>query len=261
MAFGHWQIGLHIQQDSIFSVALTPGRAGWALRRWWHIPLPLGTVENGQLKAPQQLLTTLLPWRKSLPQRHRVRLAFPAARTLQRKLPRPAMALRENELASWVSHAMARELEMAAADLRFDYTEDSLAQAYSVTAAQHKDVAEMLELATSLHLNLTSLTPDACALQHLVPFLPPPARCLIWEGDAQWLWATRTGWGRRSHEDQPTVSELSASLGLDIADIALCTAATPDFDPWSALVQRQPPLPPNGMRFAVAIGLALGAVR
>ena len=159
MAFGHWQIGLHIQQDSVFSVALTPARAGWALRRWWHIPLPLGTVENGQLKAPQQLLTTLLPWRKSLPQRHRVRLAFPAARTLQRKLPRPAMALRENELASWVSHAMARELEMAAAELRFDYTEDVLAQAYSVTAAQHKDVAEMLQLATSLHLNLTSLTP------------------------------------------------------------------------------------------------------
>jgi pilus assembly protein HofM len=66
------------------------------------------------------------------------------------------MALRESELASWVSHAMARELEMAAAALRFDYTEDALAQAYSVTAAQHKDVAEMLELATSLHLNLAS---------------------------------------------------------------------------------------------------------
>lgn len=261
MAFGHWQIGLHIQQDSVFSVALTAGRAGWALRRWWHIPLPLGTVENGQLKAPQQLLTTLLPWRKSLPQRHRVRLAFPSARTLQRKLPRPAMALRENELASWVSHAMARELEMAAADLRFDYTDDSLEPAYSVTAAQHKDVATLLELAASLHLNLASLTPDACALQHLIPFLPPPARCLIWEDDAQWLWATRAGWGRRSREDLPAVDHLAASLGLESSDIALCTAAVSDFDPWDAIAQRQPPLPTNGIRFAVAIGLALGAVR
>ena len=156
---------------------------------------------------------------------------------------------------------MARELEMAAADLRFDYTEDSLAQAYSVTAAQHKDVAEMLELATSLHLNLTSLTPDACALQHLVPFFTASGTLSYLGRRRAMAVGNAHRMGRRSHEDQPTVNALSASLGLDIADVALCTAATPEFDPWSVLVQRQPPLPPNGMRFAVAIGLALGAVR
>lgn len=256
MAFGHWQIGLHIQQDSVISVALGAGRTGWALRRWWHIPLPKGTVENGQLHAPQQLHTALAPWRASLPQRHRVRLAFPAARTLQRKLPRPAIALRENELTSWVSQAMAREVEMAAADLRFDYTEDALEPAYCVTAAQHKDLAALLALAASLHLNLVAITPDACALQPFIPFLLPPASCLVWEDNWQWLWATRSGWGRRAREDIPTLSELAPHLGLRESDIAVCKED--GFDPWIAVAQRQPPLPTCSARFAVAIGLAMG---
>lgn len=258
MAFRYWQVGLHIQQDSVVSVALTAGRAGWSLRRWWHIPLPKGTVENGQLTAPQQLFSTLRPWCLSLPQRHRVRLAFPAARTLQRKLPRPAMVLRENERTRWVSHAMARELEMAAADLRFDYTEDSLEQAYSVTAAQHKDIASLLDLAKSLRLNLAAITPDACALQSLVPFLAPPACCLVWEDASQWLWATRAGWGRRAREDIPHRHLLAANLGIKDSEMALCSATQGGFDPWNAVRQRQPPLPTNGVDFAVAIGLALG---
>lgn len=260
MAFGLWQIGLHIQQDSVVSVALTHGRSGWALRRWWQMPLPCGTVENGQLRLPQHLLTVLAPWRQSLPQRHRVRLAFPAARTLQKQVPRPAMKLREKALTQWLSHNVARELEMAATDLRFDYVEDTLAPAYSVTAAQHKEVAELLSLAKSLRLNVAAVTPDACALQPLIPFLNPPARCLIWRDSTQWLWATREAWGRQPGDEKLSISNLAARLGLSEVDVAQCSDEQCDFDPWHAVAQRHPPLPVEGAGFAVAIGLALGSV-
>ncbi len=95
MAFRQWKIGLHIQQDGIFSVAIAAGRRGQTLRRWWHFPLPHGVIVQGRIKSPEQLLTVLRPRRHALPQRHCVRLAFPSGQTLQRKLPRPAISLRE----------------------------------------------------------------------------------------------------------------------------------------------------------------------
>ena len=258
MAFGHWQIGLHIQQDSVVGVALTPGRAGWSLRRWWQMELPTGTMDNGQLRVPQHLLTTLAPWRKTLPQRHSIRLAFPAARTLQKRVPQPAMKLRENELAHWLSHSLARELEMTAADLHFDYVEDTLSPTYSVTAAQHKEVAELLTLAKSLQLNVSAVTPDASALQQLIPFLKPPGRCLIWQDESQWLWATRAAWGRQSCEEVSSPLLLASRLGVSESEVVLCSDEESGFDPWQAVAQRHPPLPAQGARFAVAIGLALG---
>ncbi|WP_425325303.1 DNA utilization protein HofM [Phytobacter massiliensis] len=184
MAFGHWQIGLHIQQDSALSVALSSGRSGRALRRWWHIPLPAGTVDNGRLKAPQQLFSALQPWRDALPQRHQVRLAFPAARTLQKKLPRPAMFLREKALTTWLSHAVARELEMSTDDLRFDYAEDSLEQAWSVTAAQRREVAELLEMAKKFAPQPGGDHPGRLRATALHPLFDAPRRlrCLAGRG-------------------------------------------------------------------------------
>lgn len=141
MTFRHWQIGVHIQQDGVFIVALSAGRYGRALRRWWHLPLPSGAVVQGRIKAPEQLLDALRPWRHALPQRHCARIAFPAGQTLQRRLPHPVVTLREPALTSWVSQAMARELEMAQSDLCFDFTEDEPARSYGVTAAQNRDIA------------------------------------------------------------------------------------------------------------------------
>lgn len=136
-------------------------------------PLPADTVVDGQVKHIDALSQALLPWSKTLPRRHRIRLAFPAGRTLQKTFPRPAMRLGERERLSWVAGSLARELDMAGDDLRFDYREDTLQDAYRVTAAQHKDVAELLELAQSLRLHVAAITPDACALQRLIPLLAP----------------------------------------------------------------------------------------
>ncbi len=261
MVFGHWQIGIHIQQDGVFGVALVCEKGQWALRRWWHLPLEPGVIADGKINQPEKLTMTLLPWSKTLPRRHHIRLAFPAERTLQRKIPQPAMRLREREQVSWVANTLARELEMAHADLRFDYAEDTLKKAWSVTAAQRKEVAVLLELAESLHLHISAITPDACALQRLLPGLSPPANWLAWRDSTQWLWATRYSWGRQARDTTPSLDELARQLGLQASEGQVCNV--PDtlagFDPWCAIPHRQPPLPSNGDAYAVAIGLALGA--
>ena len=260
MAFGHWQIGLHIQQGGAYGIALVREKRQWALRRWWQVPLAEDVVVDGQIKQFDSLSQALLPWSKTLPRRHYLRLAFPAGRTLQKTFPRPAMHLGERDRLSWVTGSLARDLDMAGEDLRFDYREDTLQDAYSVTAAQHKEVAELLELAQSLRLHVAAITPDACALQRLIPLLAPPARWLTWRDPCQWLWATREGWGRLSAQGIDSPEALAAQLGLNPAQGQICEAAA-GFDAWCAVSHRQPPLPVNGDAWAIAIGLALGEER
>lgn len=260
MAFGHWQIGLHIQKSGVYGVALIREKTQWALRRWWQVPLADDVVVDGQIRQFDVLSQTLLPWSKTLPRRHHIRLAFPAGRTLQKTFPRPAMRLGERERLSWMAGSLARELDMAGEDLRFDYSEDSLQDAYRVTAAQHKEIADVLELARSLRLHVAAITPDACALQRLIPLLAPPARWLIWRDPGQWLWATRERWGRYPAQGIDSPQALALKLGLDPALGQVCEAAA-GFDAWCAVAHRQPPLPVNGDAWAIAIGLALGEAR
>ncbi|VTP81586.1 Uncharacterised protein [Leclercia adecarboxylata] len=98
--------------------------------------------------------------------------------------------------------------------LRFDYAEDTFSNAYHVTAAQNKEVATLLELARELRLRLATITPDAGALAHLLPFVQAPAQCVAWRDRDQWLWAMRHQWGRRGLAEAPDVERLAALLAL-----------------------------------------------
>lgn len=256
MAFKTWRTGLHIQQDKALSVALVKEKSGWGLRRWWQIPLAPGIIRDGQILQPQQLANALGEWRKLLPRQHQIFLAFPAARTLQRTLPRPAMTLRENDQAAWIRSAMSRELEMAPDALCFDYAEDTFSNAFHVTAAQNKEISTLLDLAVALRLRLTAITPDAGALAHLLPYLTSPAQCIAWRDKDQWLWAMRHQWGRRALAEADTLEQLAALLALKPEEIACCD--TGQFDPWNTLSFCQPPLPENGGEFSVALALAMG---
>lgn len=100
MAFRNWRIGMHIQQDHIAIVALLLERSRWALRRWWSIPLMPGTVRQGIVVDVESLARQLQPRRRELPLQHQACIAFPAARTLQKQLPRPQISLRESEQAT-----------------------------------------------------------------------------------------------------------------------------------------------------------------
>ena len=256
MAFRCWQMGLHIQQDNVFIVALQCTRRGWSLRRWWQLPLPPSAQQDDDA-----LLAVLKPWRRELPWQHAVSLAFPANRTLQKNLPLAAMSLRENEQTQWIASAMSQQLEMNAASLCFDYHLAEPQGRWNVTAAQQHDIARLQRLGKALHLQIVAITPDACALQTLVPQLDSQDAMLAWRDTRQWLWASREGWGHCAFDDAPSLMQLGAQLGVNPQRLVCCTAQPSEyngFDPWSVVVQKYPPLPASGDDFAVALALAMG---
>ena len=191
-----------------------------------------------------------------LPHYHRVFLSFPAARTLQKSLPRPAIALRDSEQLSWLGAALSRELEMPADALCFDYAQDTFSNTFHVTAAQNKEVETLLSLAKTLRLRLVTITPDAGALANLLPAVAP-AQCVAWRDKHQWLWAMRHQWGRRFTTEAENVTELAALLALTSEDIALFDAVR---NPWETLVRCQPPLPECGADYTIALALAMSEV-
>lgn len=258
MAFSIWKIGLHIQQHDVLAVAVVRGASGWYLQRWWRMPLAPQVIVDGHIREPEQLTAALLPWSRELPRRHHIHLSFPANRTLQKRVPRPAMTLREPEQTAWLSGAMARELDMSPEALHFDYSEDTLSPAFNVTAAQSKEISTLLALVQTLKVHVTAVTPDASVLQRFIPYLPAQQRCLVWRDDVQWLWATRTAWGRKSAGDIAGINDLAATLSLTPEEIARCEPG--GFDPLSAVSVRQPPIPPESHLFTIALGLALGGM-
>jgi len=258
MAFKTWRTGVHIQQDRIFAVALTKERSTWNLRRWWQIPLDPGIIREGQIIQPEQLVAALSAWSKALPHHHRIFLAFPAARTLQKALPCPALTLCESEQTAWIASAISRELEMAPDALCFDYVQDTLTRSFQVTAAQNKEVAALLTLAKTLRLHIAAITPDAGALANLLLSLEPSAQCAVWRDENHWLWATRHQWGRKPLAEAETVPELAAILALKPEEMALFAANS--LDPFSLVIRYLPPLPECGADFTIALALAMGEI-
>ena len=149
MAFRNWRIGMHIQQDSIAIVALLFERSHWALRRWWRIPLPPGLVRQGMVADVSALGSRLAAWRRELPAQHQINIAFPAARTLQKRVPYPQFALREREQATWIASAMTQQLAMPASSLCIDYAPTSVD---AIAVRSQLPVAELLPQLLELEL-------------------------------------------------------------------------------------------------------------
>lgn len=239
MAYSYWRVGVHFQPTEIVCVALQKTRFGRALRRWWQLPVPPDATESEYVIQLRRL-------RCELPRYHRLAVALPAAETLQKQLPIPQLSLRESEQLEWITSAIAQQLEMPAQALAFDYRETET-NSYSVTAARRRDVERLEKRMAEAGLNLYTITPDACALQHFLPWLAPEQPGLRWHNGEQWLWATRSAWGCGPEPDPA---------------LLLCTTlSTPGavFNPWFPLYQLQPPMPEKGDAFAIALALALGA--
>ncbi|CCK16297.1 FIG00554430: hypothetical protein [Cronobacter universalis NCTC 9529] len=84
------------------------------------------------------------------------------------------------------------------------------------------------------------------------------------QAGAQWLWAMRDRWGVCATPGAEGLASLAAQLNVQAQEIALCGIPQEEgdwqmFDPWQAITWPCPPLPDARGRFAVAIGLALGA--
>lgn len=242
MAFRNWRLGMHIQQDSIAIVALLHERSHWALRRWWRIPLPPGLVRQGMVADVSALGSRLAAWRRELPAQHQVSIAFPAVRTLQKRLPYPQFALREREQATWVASAMSQQLAMPASALCIDYAPTSRDDGWQVTAAQRLDINVLRELAGRLRLRVAAIVPDASALGAFFPWMTAADQGLAWRDEKHWLWATREAWGSDACADVGSLSQLAGQLQIPLR---LCIDAGDEasrFDVWQVIHRRQPRL-------------------
>lgn len=259
MAFRNWRIGMHIQQDSIAIVALLHERSHWALRRWWRIPLPPGLVRQGMVVDVSALGAQLSAWRREIPVQHQVSIAFPAVRTLQKRLPYPQFALRDREQATWIASAMTQQLAMPAASLSIDYAPTSRDDGWQVTAAQRLDINVLRALAGRLRLRVAAIVPDASALGAFVPLLNPQSQGLAWRDENHWLWATQEAWGCVTCDEVKSLSQLAEQLQVPLRLCADAGDEASNLDVWQVIHRRQPPLPVDGDRYAIALGLALGS--
>lgn len=265
MTYEQWQIGLEIQEDGIRALALTARRGALRLRRWWQLPLPHGCLVGGVVAEPEALTAVLRQWRKTLPGWHRLRLGFPAHRTLLRQVPLPTARLSEPECERYIAGAAARQVGVAAETLALDYHPTADGKALSVIAAQQGEVACLMRCARQARLNLTAITPDASAPGALVRHLSAPLRGLVSWHSGKWYLACDTHWGWGEPPAVTTFEQACALLGMAPHDAAWCAlpagVAAPEaqaFDPWRTFTHLQPPLPLEPEKWLVPIGLAVG---
>lgn len=272
MVINIWQIGLEIQQETLRAVAVQRQRQGWQLRHWWLLPLPENTFRKGILQTPENLMKVLMQWRRELPLRHQLRVAFPTQRTLQRPVPVPDNRLQEPARESYLAAAAARQLQMLPAQLSWDYTAMPQDPAQlRVIAARHSEVQDLLTSLAKQSLFPATLTPGASVLPVLGSLCGPnKPRFLVHRECDHWLWATscdKADWGWMDARQVPTFSDLCLQLAVEPQDVAFSSVMTEPLprgahplDAWRALVRLQPPLPQHGGSFTVAIGLAIGRI-
>ena len=93
------------------------------------------------------------------------------------------------------------------------------------------------------------------------PWMTAADQGLAWRDEKHWLWATREAWGSDACADVGSLSQLAGQLQVPLR---LCIDAGDEasrFDVWQVIHRRQPPLPADGDRYAIALGLALGGGR
>ncbi len=261
MIFKSWQIGLDIQCDGARAVALSRGRHGWCLQRWWDFP-HLKTASAGKNVLPE----TLADWHRQLPLGAQLRVSFPGSRTLQKAVMAEPGALNEAQRAMYLASSLSRPLHMNAAELSLDYCTQPAGD-YAVTAARREEVEAMRMALQQIRLIPTALAPDASALQSLIPFITAEGySTVIHQSGEYWLWASATCWGSVGTAQVATASALCQHIAVSMAEVVTCHQALAGngvayFDPWRTLVRLQPPLPEKGDHYAVALALALARVR
>ncbi len=271
MMFPGWRIGLDIQAEGVRAAAVQWHRQGWQLRHWWFLPLPEQGLADGMLPEPGTLCETLSTWRKEIPIRHHLRVGFPVQRTLQRQVPAPDSRLRESAQEKYIAGATARQLQMPASQICYDYPD--CGEPLNVTAARQQDLKTLLESLANAKLFPECITPGDKALSALpAACYPADCRFLAHEEERYWLWASVLEPGRSGWLDKRQVTDFAAlclQLGVSAGEVAISRAngagAMPAdakiLNAWQPIIRHQPPLPVHSGLYTIALGLALGLSR
>lgn len=268
MIFPGWKIGLDIQTEGVRAVAVQKHRRGWQLRQWWNLPFPSVIVTDNILSQPAVLLEILDGWRKQLPRRFQLSVSFPTERTFQQNIPIPDKNLSEAVRENYVAYTTARQLQLPASQLCYDYLEQS--DVLQVTASRQSDLNTLLSSFASVQLYPDTVTPCdkvLCAL---------PAGChlktcqyRVHEEPGYWLWAScnhtmSSGWqDKRQYSDLTALCRWLKSAPENIAFSTACprdkaSLAVQELDVWQLLTRLYPPLPQTKGRYTIALGLAFG---
>lgn len=98
-----WLAGLDIQSHSVLALAVQRRHNVWQLRHWWQHKLSQAVLRNVFLEHSDNLLQVLRQWRVQLPKYISLRIALPAQRVLQQRLPQPDMRLKEPQRDDYIS--------------------------------------------------------------------------------------------------------------------------------------------------------------
>jgi pilus assembly protein HofM len=180
MAFKTWQTGVHIQQDRVLIVALAREKSA-GVTPLVGIPLAKASFVTAKFASQNSWLMRCATGER------RCRIItgsslFPGTRSAKVASP-PGRCAARQRAALMAGRALARELEMSADTLCFDYAQDTFSNTFHVTAAQNNEVETLLALAKTLRLRLVTITPDASALANLLPAVAP-AQCVAWRDRA-----------------------------------------------------------------------------
>ena len=156
---------------------------------------------------------------------------------------------------------MTQQLAMPASSLCIDYAPTSRDDGWQVTAAQRLDINVLRELAGRLRLRVAAIVPDASALGAFFPWVTAAEQGLAWRDEKHWLWATQEAWGCDACDAIGSLSQLAGQLQVPLRLCADAGDEASRFDVWQVVHRRQPPLPADGDRYAIALGLALGGGR
>lgn len=260
MVFSSWQIGLDIQCDGARAVALSLDRRGACLRRWWYFPHSVS-----QATGPLSLPDTMADWHRQLPLGARLRVSFAGLRLLQQSVAAEPEPLNEAQRALYLAATVSKQLRMSAAELSLDYRVQPSGH-YTVSAARREEIDALSVALRRYRLTPQAIAPAASALQGFLPFITAQGHnAVIYQAADRWLWASAESWGVLSTTEAATASALCLHIHGQASRAVVCQqafadATVPYFDPWRALVRVQPPLPDDGDRYAVALGLALARV-
>lgn len=266
-----WRVGLDIQNSSVQALAVQRRRNGWQLRHWWQHHLPQPVLRDGCLEPSESLIEALRQWRIQLPRRISLRIALPAQRVLQHRMPQPDARLREPERNDYIISRGLKQFPLDGQTLALDYRPD--AAALLLTAARRQELRLWLHCLhqADLHPQVVDITPCALRVMAAAAGLPAAAG-LLHRLEQEWLWVAPGGafaYGVQpagEHEGLTQALRALQAAALPGADLPVHYSSLLDdspptgclpWSPLSAFCQLRPPLPAQPSAFSLAGGLAL----
>lgn len=272
-----WQVGLDIQSHCIRALAAQRRRNGWQLRHWWQQRLPQPVLREGCLEPSDALIQALRQWRIQLPRHISLRIALPAQRVLQQRMPLPDARLKEPARAAYITSQGLKQFPLDSQTLALDYRSSPPEPiTLLLTAARQQELEQWLHCLRQANLQPQVVDITPCALRMMATAAGVPIEAgLLHRLDQEWLWVTPphaafayglVSMGEAEGAEQALAAMLAACPSLAAQQIyysSVMDESPPQgsfpWSPFSAFSQLRPPQPPLPAAFVLAGGLALRA--